>query len=341
MAQDLTSDNAQAAIAAIPGHADWVFAPAQHASGLPPAAGALKRVLEREEVGQIQTAFVAADAAAIAAQRRYKTIGRTGLYTATIATLAGALFILPLEDWHTSTVGTVVSSLQILALVIAFLTTRALALRHSFGRWMTERARAEIARIDLFDTLAKHCEAPKDGELTYLPLMLAYFVRFQLEVQRQYYRGRGNQHEAAQYRNNRWLTVSIAITLFSIALAVLGALHLAPRLGFELPPWLEPWSRQAASGDGHRIILALGVVASSLYALGTARSLMDLDDRNASRYLTTAENLDYLADTALSGARDAATRGDGPAVTEFVQQVQSQISTEHREWLLLRERVRL
>lgn len=333
-------DEARKAIEAISHQADWVFDPVRHASALPSSAGALKRVLKRAEVAQVQATFSAADAAAIRAQKRYKTVGRTGLYAATLATIAGAIYLLPLEGWYTAMTATLVSGLQIVFLVVAFVAPRALSLGHSFNGWMTERARAEIARVDFFERLAIASEATREDELSYLPVMLAYFERFQLEVQRQYYRGRGLQHRAAQFRNNRWLTVSIAITLLSIVIASLGVLHLAPQFGFEVPEQLARWSDKAATGEGHRLVLALGVVASSLYALGTARSLMDLDERNASRYLTTADNLDYLAETALPDAQAAAVRGDATAVGTFIQNVQAQISTEHREWLLLRERVR-
>jgi hypothetical protein len=87
-------------------------------------------------------------------------------------------------------------------------------------------------------------------------------------------------------------------------------------------------------------MLALGVMASALYGLGIARSLMDLDERNASRYLTTAENLEYLTHTRLPEARAAAVADQPEAVFAFVDRAQALVSSEHQEWILLSARDR-
>ena len=69
-----------------------------------------------------------------------------------------------------------------------------------------------------------------------------------------------------------------------------------------------------------------------------ARSLMDLDERNVSRFLTTSENLQFLAETALPRARVAATNGNADEVLAFIDRVHQQISSEHSEWILLSTR---
>ena len=60
---------------------------------------------------------------------------------------------------------------------------------------------------------------------------------------------------------------------------------------------------------------------------------MDLDERNASRFLTTADNLDFLTDTGLLQARQAAQAGNADEVLAFIHRVHGQISSEHREWI--------
>ncbi len=332
------TERAEAAIGRDDAGADWQLRPQEHARTLPPEAAPLKRVLERTELQQVMLRFRTADAAATAAQARYKRMGRTGLYAATIATLVGALFLLPIDAWLMGPAGAVASTAQILALLTAFFAARLLAFAKPFDAWMKQRAEAEIARVGLFDAIAQAKEDNGAAELPVQPLMLAYFRRYQLDVQRRYYRGRGGQHAAAVWRNNRWLSASMWFTVLSLAIAIAAGLHVAASFGMPVPQQLATWSAAIPRPDAHRMVLALGVVASGLYGLGVARSLMDLDERNASRYLTTADNLDYLVETGLQQARDAAAAGRAEPVLEFIAQVQGQISTEHQEWILLRER---
>jgi hypothetical protein len=85
-----------------------------------------------------------------------------------------------------------------------------------------------------------------------------------------------------------------------------------------------------------RAVLAIGIAASALLGATASRSLMDLDERNASRYLTTAANLDYVAE-GLDAIRERAAAGDEASVHSFVARIQDMVSSEHREWVVLRE----
>lgn len=319
---------------------DWQLRPELHAAALPAEAGALKRVLERNEIKAIVERYRTADAAAVLAQARYKRIGRLGLYATTLATLVGAFFLLPIEPWLRGTPAAIASTVQVLALVVAFLASRLLAVGSPFDAWMKKRAEAEIARIALFEEVGKANEAAREGELDLLPLKLEYFRRYQLDVQRRYYHGRGAQHRAAAWRNNRWLSVSLLVTVASVAIGAIAALHIAAVWGLAVPAWMLEWFAGLAGPQANRLALGLGTIASGLYGLGVARSLMDLDERNASRFLTTAGNLDFLTDTGLLQARQAAQAGNADEVLAFIHRVQGQISSEHREWILLSARER-
>jgi hypothetical protein len=333
-----TQGDAQAAIGVDDDEADWKLRPQEHAKALPPAAGALKRVLEGAGLQEIIDRFEAADAAAVAAQASYKRIGRLGLYAATAATIAGAIFLLPVERALEGRPGGIASALQIAALLVAFLAARWLALAKPFDRWMKQRAEAEIARIGLFDAVAAAEEPDRPGELPLLPLVLEYFRRYQLDVQRRYYRGRSAQHAAAVWRNNNWVRASLLFTFVSVLVALLASLHVLAAWQLPVPGRLAAWSAQLAGPEIKRIVLALGVIASGFYGVGVARSLMDLDERNASRYLVTADNLDYLRSEGLARAREAAASGDRKEVVEFIRSVQNLISSEHREWIVLSKR---
>lgn len=332
------SDITERAIAAVGRDdegADWQFRPKHHAEGLPPAAGALKRVLERADLRKLSTRYQEADVSAKSLQARYKHIGRLGLYAATVATLVGAFFLLPLDSWLANPVRSSIQALQIVGLIVAFFAARFLAFAKPFNAWMQKRAEAEIARVELFNRIVHADEAAHGEEIPLLPLKLEYFRRYQLDVEQRYYRGRGKQHANASWRNNRTLNVSTLITVVVVLLAILLGIKTLDSWEFTLPEWLVAFSEQLTGRQTNRVMLALGVTASALYGLGISRSLMDLDERNASRYETTAKNLEFLAETKLPAAREAAASNDAQSVYNFVQEVQSLISSEHQEWILL------
>lgn len=335
-----TSEQAIAAIGKDDPGTDWQLRPETHARAMPADTGALKRVLERQELQQIIQRFRTADTAAIAAQGRYKRIGRLGLYAGTVATVMGALFLLPVESWLQGPSAVIATSVQISSLTVAFLASRLLAVAKPFDAWMKQRAEAEIARIELFDRITQSEEAHEGNELPLLPLKLEYFRRYQLDVQQHYYSGRGTQHAQAARRNNTWLKVSLALTFISIVLSLLLGVGVASAWVPGLPAWLLAASNDLAQTEINRVLLALGVLASAFYGLGVARSLMDLDERNASRFLTNAENLSYLTKMNLPLARQAAAEGRDADVLAFVQRVQDLVSSEHKEWIVLGTRDR-
>jgi len=329
------TERAVAAIGRDDEGADWQLRPKEHAEGLPPEAGALKRVLERVELKELITRYDGADAAAKSAQARYKRIGRMGLYAATIATLVGAFFLFPLDSLLTSPVRSTASALQIFGLIIAFLAARLLALAKPFNAWMQKRAEAEIARVELFNRIVRADQAVHGDEIPLLPLKLEYFRRYQLDVEQRYYRGRGKKHARASWRNNRWLIVSSLITGVVVLLAFLLGIKTLEAWEFTFPEWLVTLSDRLTGPQTNRVMLGLGVTASALYGLGISRSLMDLDERNASRYEITEKNLEFLADTKLAAAREAAASNNAQTVYDFIDEVQALISSEHQEWILL------
>lgn len=334
MSKTITMD-AVAAIGSDDEATDWRLMPDQHAKALPIEASPLRRILESPSIGDIVSRFRTADADAVAAQARYKRIGRLGLYAATTATVLGALFLLPVEAFETSQTHSVISLVQISALMTAFIASRWLSVAKTFDLWMKKRAEAEIARVQLFDSVARSQERVNPGEIPLLPLKLEYFRRYQLDVQRRYYRGRGTQHEAAIWRKNKWVSASVALTSLSVLIAAAVALRIAAEFGIPLPAWIVDLILRLPLPQMQRTILALGIIASSLYGLGVALSLMDLDERNASRFLTSAENLEFLSQTELGEARMAAANGQDSEVLAFIDRVQDQISSEHKEWILL------
>lgn len=199
---------------------------------------------------------------------------------------------------------------------------------------MQHRGTAEIYRVQLFDEVTQAQEPLRENEFPLLPLQLEYFRRYQLDVQLAYYNGRGKQHARAAGRSKKWTLGSSLLTVLWALIAGAAAIHLLSQQGvMDLPTWLQALQLEKFE----RWIMALGVVASSLYAASASRSLMDLDARNASRYHTTSENLEHINKTLLEDTRLAATSGEREKVLGFIRLVQNQISSEHREWVMLRE----
>lgn len=328
---------AQAAIGRDDPDSDWRLAPGAHAAALPVEAGALRRILQHPQMQSIITSFETADKEAVDAQKTYKRVARLRLYTGVAATIVGATFVLPLDEWIRDFLS-IPTAIQYGCLAISIVAALHLVRSKPFDAWMKARARAEIARIELFhQAMTGINDAPQAGELPLLPLKLEYFRRYQLDVQLRYYKGRGQQHAHAAGETARWQIVSIALTGLAGAIALISAtkflVDLAP-----LPDWIKDLSQIVQSHLPHwtnKAVLAIGIVSSTLFGASISRSLMDLDERNASRYLTTAANLELLRSTGLEAARRDAAAGLMDKVQAFVDRIQDQISTEHREWILL------
>ena len=319
---------------------DWQLRPREHAARLPVDAGALKRVLEHEDIQDIMQRFSQDDAAAVAAQKAYKSAGHWGLRCSTVAAVIGALFLMPIDTWFGETARVIALVIQYAALAAAIIASRILIWKQPFDRWMKARGKAESSRVALFDTVMSANDEVRAGELPLLPLKLEYFRRYQLSVQRNYYAGQGAKHAKAAGATQGWQVLSVLVTLAAVVVIVAGVLNIVAASGLPLHPWLQ-WAIEAMQilrpPWSDRALLAAGVISSALYSFAASRSLMNLDERNASRYLTNAENLSYLTETGLEGARRAAAEGRSQEVAAFVEAIEGLVSSEHKEWVLLRE----
>jgi len=333
------SRQAEAAIGQDDAGADWKLNPKSHASDLPLEAGALRRVLERPEIQSIISEFEVADKEAVEAQRRYKRVARLRLYTGVAATIVGATFILPVDEWMKGFLS-IPTAVQYGCLVVSIVAALHLIRSKPFDVWMKARAKAEIARIALFDEVMKAVDGPaQPRELPLLPLQFEYFRRYQLEVQLRFYEGRGKQHDRAAGHTERWKYVSIGLTAIAGAIAAISVTKLLIDLA-PVPDWIKADNETLRSflpSWTNKAVLAIGIVSSTLFGASISRSLMDLDERNASRYLTTWENLKFIKQTLLETARADAVAGRAEEVKKFVKDVQDKISSEHREWIVHRD----
>lgn len=313
---------------------DWQLRPKVHASNLLPEAGALKRILERSLIDNIMTRFHIADAKAIRAQKWYRFWGRAGIYAIALASIVGTALVLRVDEKFGVESKWLALAVEYGLLVLAFLIAQWLVIKRPFKKWMENRGEAEIARIHLFDEVVRADEPLNSDEAALLPLQLEYFRRYQLDVQLTYYKGRGAQHLTAAGHTNLWQWLSVGLTCVWTIITVLASLHFLAEQGWITLP---SWAAALKLSSYERIVMAFGIVAASIYTANYARSLMDLDERNAARYTTTLANLEHIQSTLLQETRDAAQQGDKQKVLTFVRLVQNQISSEHKEWVNIRD----
>jgi hypothetical protein len=309
-------------------NSDYTLQPEKHADMLLPEAGAFARILRSDALRAIMARYTMHDARAKQAQAVYKKLSRIAIYARLGAVLVGALFLLPLDTSADAgrsalTIGT---ALQYVFLGIALIVTAWIGARRSFSRWMEARAEAELARLALFDTVMATSETLGDGELPLLPLKLEYLRRYQLDVQTRYYGQRGAEHQAAAGQNQRYV----------LLLQILGGLAFAAFLAVGAS-WIG-WLPLPLDGL-HYLLLAIGTMVSGLFGTLAAISSMNLDERNAARYLVVHDNLKTLGEESLAWAREAAARGDERTVKEFAKSIERLISSEHQEWLELKRYV--
>ena len=313
---------------------DWELRPRQAIAALPENAAPLKRILARSDIDEIIDTYHIADAAAGRAQKVYKRLAKWSAASSFLAIVIASGLLLA----HSFLVGatanlSLLSGIQGFLLVLSFLLSITLAHWRPFDRWMRERAKAEHERASLFNRIMRAEETAQPNELPVLPLKLEYFRRYQLDVQRKYYRERGGEHARAVSRATalRWLgTIVVGLAALPLAAGMLGTDWSAWAGKLGLPHWASNIDFQ------QRLFISLSTVGAALQGLLAATLLLNQDERNASRYAATAENLEALASRPLEEARAAAAQGDRDAVEAFFSLVQEQISSEHREWVSLR-----
>jgi len=314
---------------------DWILEPKTHAKGLPASADALRRVLERPEIAGFIAAYEAADPAAGRWQKIHKRWSRLAFACRFGAITVGAVALLYVAGAIAGSGLTLALTLEYALIIASLVASFMLTVRKPFEKWMQERGKAENARLDMFKLATEAEETPRADELPLLPLQLEYFRRYQLDVQRFYYRQRGTEHANGARKIKVTRLIATGVVALAAVPACLGLLAAwAPSL---LPAALVPAADLSRSHEMHIALLVLGIITSALAELVVALSLADLDLRNSIRYLSNADNLDVLREKYLDDARAAAAAGDKDKVADFIELAQVYISSEHREWVLVRD----
>lgn len=301
---------------------DWELKPDLHADFLPLEADSLASILRGSKVASIIRKYDDADKKAISAQQSYKNLSKRGVITASGAALIGAIFLFlkSVDDVNSYTYHFIerykVWFLLLECLAIALSALFSYLIKHNkfFDKWMDYRARAESARIMLFEYVCGVEHSDVSGGIPLLQLQLEYFRRYQLDVQLLYYKGRGQQHEQAANRIvNRGGVITFLIVLIG---AVSGVYNSA------------------------EVVSALALLGITIPVILTAHNnltLISQDERNAKRYLNTYDHLLEISGE-LDHVRKKVAMGDRNSMLEFMKMVNEEISVEHREWISLQKK---
>ena len=259
---------------------DWQLRPAAHAARLRPEAAPLRRILEHSAIQEIMRRFDRHDQAANEAQQTYKRFGRLEIRLGAAAAILGAIVL----SMSTADLTPFYSGLQLALLAVQIVCAAGVAgakfylqSGKPFVKWQQARSHAETARIGLFETVCgmggrSWSDCQHEGDYPLLPLQLAYFVRYQYDVELAYYRDRGRLHERAA---NRYVGIGAVLTfLGALAVAAVGLTE--------------------DIGDLVSVAATAALIAPLLLSAQTGLSRLDQDERNAARYAITYEHLERI-----------------------------------------------
>ena len=221
--------------------------------------------------------------------------------------------------------------LQAVALILAFVATVWVGMRQSVGQWLQSRAVAERMRADLFRAIMR---AGADARVFLAPA-LACFRDAHLDWQLAFYIGQGGQYRRSAGNTTPYKMAGYLLLAVAVVLGLVGLINLAARFQSPLAPVdaALQWIRLEQS---ERWQLGLGAMASSILAFASARSFMDLDDRNASFYAMAAAELHRVRSADLADAEAAAASGNVAEVMAFCEKVQTILDAEHLAWVFAR-----
>lgn len=289
----------------------------------------LRAVVSHPAVRRAMETYEQKDAEAIKYQKAFKRLGWVALVLSTVATLSAAATLMPIEHWLPKFATRLVSGLQSIANVAAFLLILWLDRRGVADRWMASRAEAEADRGRIFETILAVQGPPGSDRRRLVREKQQLVEEAHLDYQLGYFTKAARRHK----RLIRALTLPRVIALSATGVAIsMGLLHFAGLDASIFPAFLQ-W---LTDKDVVRWQLGLNTIASSLLAYASARAAMTQDERNAALFERSRKDLQELKDSELEATRWAAADGDEARVAAFLGKIKAILEADHRAWLLTR-----
>lgn len=293
---------------------DYQVAPATHADLLAASAPALGRVLRRSEIIAVARQFENADQEAGEAKRVFRSAANRANCAVLATACLSALIVIagPLATNWGKGLLIALGVIGILAGALGSMWLFKVKEGRLLENWMTARAAGETLRLRYFELITNAQDAP--GSASAMPLALLqteYFRRYQLDVQRNFYRTRRADHRRAAAK---WLNMgAYAVALGSVAGGLAGLLG-----GAVDTRWVA--------------IAGLGVVATALSSFAAASEALGQDRRNQESYGHALDAIEGLTGK-LDEVRAAAAGNQPEPLHQFVAAVHEQLALEHRQWL--------
>jgi hypothetical protein len=325
-----------------------------------PDSQPLVDILETNSITMAVSGYAKADAEALTEQRRFQRDSRAIAWPLWFSVLFGmAVILVPpgvLADAMSRVLGsgTEVRDKIILTwrefgpwlvyggLIVTAVLSFALRPAAHYRQWQQQRAKAEALRREVFKRLLDHPATPKSGSDPWdLLLRLEYFRRWQVELQRDYFKKRGAEH-ARTVRLTSWLNGAAVVIFILLAFVLLSSvvgdydeqgmpsklirgpvLGMTSILGFATGLNWDYW------------LLSFGALAVTTFAYYFLLGSLTAAKRNTPRFECMRENFDELLGERLKLARAGAARGEERSVRDYADRVHSVMALEINDWVRL------
>jgi hypothetical protein len=331
-------------------HGNWLRA-ADHAKALSPKAGALRRVLDRQEFTQRAAEYGTESDAASQAQTSQKRLGWRAAFFGFLATILSSVMLLA-PELPTGSVEAIVTdgttrilistdinrflfnlvmAAHFICLAIAATAFGLISFFQLNKSWGQARSAAESKRIAQFDALFNAREASGADEWPLALLALEYTRVFLLVDQRDWFLKRSREFRRAVVWGNVWRALSVLLVLFATLPALVAYSQIVPETSWH--PWIADFRSWFRNQPLLPILLPLlGIIGASLQSLMTSLAAISLSERNANTYGRMVLKLDDILGKPLEEARLAAVSGDRSGLDRFWYDLRLELMSENRAW---------
>lgn len=323
---------------------DYVLSPETHAAHLPSEAAPLAEILRSDRLRKIIEDYNFYGSEVARWRYTLARFGRAGIWSAVGAVFVALVAMVTTYDW--TPMWKVLHSVAVWGLLVtSWISFSMLGWWRPKERWYRARANAEHLRKVLFEEVfAAKGGAVAPGQVDLFPLKLAYFNRYQFNVQRIYYDTRGDYHARRAKFAMCFRICAFFATLLALAGTFMATVHSYSEQGathgayVAISSWSEFISHMQIDDFGTAVAIALSVVSAGLFA----DAMLDNHLQLARRYKQALRRMEGLAAHKAFGFDvvrrfyEAGDKAKAEAVAgELVREIHTVMSAELAEWVTI------